>query len=91
MIAAAGGSTIPCAPYATFGTKQLSEHVAVALKNRKATLLQHLVGVFDKGVPLRLLLLARLPVLSKRTHGWYACATAMPSNWLRYWQPSVRG
>ena len=41
MIAAAGGSTIPCAPYATFGTKQLSEHVAVALKNRKATLLQH--------------------------------------------------
>ncbi|AVE16549.1 L-fuculose phosphate aldolase [Hafnia paralvei ATCC 29927] len=41
MIAAAGGSTIPCAPYATFGTKKLSEHVAVALKNRKATLLQH--------------------------------------------------
>lgn len=41
MIAAAGGSTIPCAPYATFGTKKLSEYVAVALKNRKATLLQH--------------------------------------------------
>ncbi|AHG21509.1 fuculose phosphate aldolase [Chania multitudinisentens RB-25] len=41
MIAAAGGSSIPCAPYATFGTKKLSEYVAVALKNRKATLLQH--------------------------------------------------
>lgn len=41
MIAAAGGNTIPCAPYATFGTRELSEHVAVALKNRKATLLQH--------------------------------------------------
>lgn len=41
MIAAAGGDDIPCAPYATFGTKALSEHVAVAMKNRKATLLQH--------------------------------------------------
>ncbi|HCT5821598.1 TPA: L-fuculose-phosphate aldolase [Citrobacter sedlakii] len=41
MIAAAGGNTIPCAPYATFGTRELSGHVAVALKNRKATLLQH--------------------------------------------------
>ena len=41
MIAAAGGNSIPCAPYATFGTRELSEHVAHALKNRKATLLQH--------------------------------------------------
>ncbi len=40
MIAAAGGNSIP-APYATFGTRELSEHVAVALKHRKATLLQH--------------------------------------------------
>lgn len=41
MIAAAGGNSIPCAPYATFGTQALSEFVAQALKNRKATLLQH--------------------------------------------------
>ena len=41
MIAAAGGNSIPCAPYATFGTRERSEHVVVALKNRKATLLQH--------------------------------------------------
>ncbi|MBD3702983.1 L-fuculose-phosphate aldolase [Klebsiella pneumoniae] len=34
-------NSIPCAPYATFGTRELSEHVAVALKHRKATLLQH--------------------------------------------------
>ncbi len=32
MIAAAGGNSIPCAPYATFGTRELSEHVALALK-----------------------------------------------------------
>lgn len=41
MIAAAGGNTIPCAPYATFGTQALSEFVVTALKDRKATLLQH--------------------------------------------------
>ncbi|EIM37449.1 L-fuculose phosphate aldolase [Enterobacter cloacae subsp. cloacae GS1] len=41
MIAAAGGNSIPCAPYATFGTRALSEHVAIALRDRKATLLQH--------------------------------------------------
>jgi L-fuculose-phosphate aldolase len=41
MIAAAGGNSIPCAPYATFGTRALSEHVAVAIRDRKATLLQH--------------------------------------------------
>lgn len=41
MIAAAGGNSIPCAPYATFGTRELSEHVAVALENRKVALLQH--------------------------------------------------
>ncbi|TKI06965.1 L-fuculose-phosphate aldolase [Martelella alba] len=41
MIAVAGGNSIPCAPYATFGTRELSVQVAAALKNRKATLLQH--------------------------------------------------
>lgn len=41
MIAAAGGNSIPCAPYATFGTRTLSEYVAEAIKDRKATLLQH--------------------------------------------------
>lgn len=41
MIAAAGGDDIPCAPYATFGSRALSEHVAEAMKHRKAILLQH--------------------------------------------------
>ncbi len=41
MIAAAGGNSIPCAPYATFGTRKLSDYVAEAIKDRKATLLQH--------------------------------------------------
>lgn len=41
MIAAAGGNDIPCAPYATFGSQALSDHVAAAIVRRKAILLQH--------------------------------------------------
>ncbi|WP_345830508.1 L-fuculose-phosphate aldolase (plasmid) [Pantoea sp. BRR-3P] len=41
MVAAAGGNVIPCAPYATYGTQQLSEYAVNALQGYKATLLQH--------------------------------------------------
>jgi L-fuculose-phosphate aldolase len=41
MIAVAGGDTIRCAPYATFGTKELSANAVEALKNRRACLLSH--------------------------------------------------
>ena len=39
MIAVAGGDSIRCAPYALFGTQQLSDHVLTALEGRKACLL----------------------------------------------------
>ncbi len=39
MIAAVGGPTIRCAPYATFGTKELSANAVTALKNRMGCLL----------------------------------------------------
>lgn len=39
MIAFAGGDTIRCAPYALFGTQQLSDFASDALKGRKACLL----------------------------------------------------
>ncbi len=39
MVAVAGGRTIRCADYATFGTKALSAKALAALKNRKACLL----------------------------------------------------
>ena len=39
MIAAAGGKTLRCAPYATFGTQQLSENALQAMAGRKACLL----------------------------------------------------
>ncbi|MDF0603621.1 L-fuculose-phosphate aldolase [Psychromarinibacter sp. C21-152] len=41
MVAAAGGRDIRCAPYATFGTAELSEHAVTALQDRAACLLAH--------------------------------------------------
>lgn len=39
MVAMAGGVDIRCAPYATFGTEELSRHAVAALEGRKACLL----------------------------------------------------
>ncbi|MBT3918474.1 MAG: class II aldolase, partial [Nitrosomonadales bacterium] len=41
MIAVAGGSSIRCAPYAMFGTKELSDNILKAIKDRKACLLSN--------------------------------------------------
>jgi len=41
MVAVAGGGDIRCAPYATFGTQQLSDFAVQALDGRKACLLAH--------------------------------------------------
>lgn len=39
MIAVAGGNSLRCAPYATFGTQALSDRALAALQDRKACLL----------------------------------------------------
>ncbi|HQR12829.1 MAG TPA: class II aldolase/adducin family protein [Casimicrobiaceae bacterium] len=39
MVAVAGGKDIRCAPYATFGTQELSDHAVAALDGRRACLL----------------------------------------------------
>lgn len=39
MVAAAGGTDIPCVPYATFGTAELAQHVATGLSARDACLM----------------------------------------------------
>ena len=42
MVVVAGGSSIRCAPYATFGTQELSDLALLALEDRQACLLaQH--------------------------------------------------
>ena len=51
MVAVAGGDSIRCAPYATFGTKALSDHALKALHHRQACLLAH-HGVIACGVSL---------------------------------------
>jgi L-fuculose-phosphate aldolase len=51
MIAAAGGPTIRCAPYATYGTQALSDHALMALDGRKACLLGN-HGVIATGATL---------------------------------------
>ena len=39
MVAVAGGRTIPCAPYTTFGTQDLSDHVVGTLAGHEACLM----------------------------------------------------
>lgn len=51
MIAAAGGPTIRCAPYATFGTQELSANALQALEGRSACLLAN-HGVIATGPTL---------------------------------------
>lgn len=41
MIALCGGDSIRCAPYALFGTQQLSDNAIIALQDRKACLLSN--------------------------------------------------
>ncbi len=40
MVAVAGGRDIRCSPYATFGTQELSDHVLIALRDRRACLMK---------------------------------------------------
>lgn len=51
MVAAAGGDSIRCAPYATFGSQELSDHAVIALRDRQACLLAH-HGVIACGASL---------------------------------------
>jgi L-fuculose-phosphate aldolase len=39
MIAAAGGPSVPCVPYVTWGTQELADYIVAALENRHACLL----------------------------------------------------
>ena len=41
MIAVAGGDSVRCAPYAMFGTKELSDNILSAIQDRKACLLSN--------------------------------------------------
>ena len=70
MIAAAGGENIRCAPYATFGTPELSEHAVRALEGRFACLLDH-HGMIAIGPSLdrALWLAVEVETLARQYHG----------------------
>jgi L-fuculose-phosphate aldolase len=70
MIAVAGGSDIRCAPYATFGTAELSANAVIALQDRKACLLEH-HGMIAIGSSLgkALWLAVEVETLARQYHG----------------------
>jgi L-fuculose-phosphate aldolase len=70
MIACAGGDTIRCAPYATFGTQELSERAVTALEGRLACLLEH-HGMIAIGPSLSkaMWLAVEVETLARQYHG----------------------
>jgi L-fuculose-phosphate aldolase len=70
MVAVAGGDTIRCAPYATFGTQELSEHAVRALEGRLACLLEH-HGMIAIGPSLAkaMWLAVEVETLARQYHG----------------------
>jgi L-fuculose-phosphate aldolase len=70
MIACAGGDTIRCAPYATFGTEELSRHAVTALEDRSACLLAH-HGMIVTGTSLAkaMWLAVEVETLARQYHG----------------------
>lgn len=70
MIAAAGGDSIRCAPYATFGTVELSEHAVRALEGRLACLLDHhgMIAI-GKTLDKAMWLAVEVETLARQYHG----------------------
>ena len=70
MIAAAGGDSIRCAPYATFGTAELSEHAVRALAGRLACLLDHhgMIAI-GKTLDKAMWLAVEVETLARQYHG----------------------
>ncbi len=70
MIAAAGGNDVPCAPYAQYGTAELSALAVAALADRRACLLAH-HGMIATGVSLRkaMWLAIEVETLARQYHG----------------------
>jgi L-fuculose-phosphate aldolase len=78
MVAAAGGKDIRCAPYATFGTQELSDHALAALQDRKACLLSH-HGMIACGPTLEKALALAVEVESLARMYWQALQIGEPA------------
>jgi L-fuculose-phosphate aldolase len=77
MIARAGGASIRCAPYATFGTEELSRHAVAALEGRRACLLAN-HGMIVIGPTLRATLGLAVEVETLAAMYWRALQIGPP-------------
>jgi L-fuculose-phosphate aldolase len=77
MIAVGGGNDIRCAPYATFGTQELSDHALRALEGRKACLLAN-HGMIAVGGPLAEALALAIEVEALAEQYWRALQIGEP-------------
>jgi L-fuculose-phosphate aldolase len=70
MVAVAGGDSIRCSPYATYGTPELSQHALTALEGRFACLLGH-HGMIAIGasLPRAMWLAVEVETLARQYHG----------------------
>lgn len=66
MVAVAGGADIRCAPYATFGTQELSDRALTALEGRRACLLaNHGMIALGESLPRALALAVEVETLAE--------------------------
>jgi L-fuculose-phosphate aldolase len=77
MVAMAGGSDIRCAPYATYGTQELSDHALTALDGRFACLLAN-HGMIAAGPNLERALALAVEVESLAEGYWRALQLGQP-------------
>ncbi len=77
MVAVAGGDSIRCAPYATFGTQALSDHSLKALEDRRACLLAN-HGMIALGVSLPKALALAVEVETLAAQYWRALQAGEP-------------
>lgn len=78
MVAVAGGDTVRCAPYATFGTEELSRHAVTALEDRKACLLAN-HGMIAVGASLQDVLRLAVEVETLAAIYWRALQIGKPN------------
>ena len=77
MVAVAGGKDIRCAPYATFGTQELSDHILAAMADRRACLLAN-HGIVAVGATLEEALALAVEVETLAEMYWRALQIGEP-------------
>ncbi len=77
MVAVAGGTDVRCAPYARFGTQELSDHALAALAGRRACLLAN-HGILALGAELDAALAVAVEVETLAEMYWRALQAGEP-------------